>query len=80
MRLQVLAVAVGAAVSLCLVLAWPTQQTIVYGLVVAADAGYSGDELGAYTTWFVFPVVLALGSWRIYRYIDRRLAQTATVE
>lgn len=77
--LQVLSVAVGAALSLCLVVAWPAQQSVVDGLARATGSSVDGDDLGDYTTWYVFPVVLILGSWAIYRFILRKISPPSTL-
>jgi hypothetical protein len=71
-----LAVAVGAAVSLCLVVAWPAQQTVVPSIARAVGGSLTGDDLGDYTMSFVFPIVLTIGSWGIYRFAMRRLTKS----
>jgi hypothetical protein len=71
--LQVLAVAVGAALGLCLLIAWPAQETVVKAIALARGASVAGDDLGDDTTNFVFPIVLLLGSWSIYQFTVRRL-------
>ena len=65
--------AVGAAVSLCLLVAWPAQQTVVTAVARGAGASVSGDDLGDYTTYFVFPVVFVVGTWVVYRFAIRKL-------
>ena len=69
-------VAIGAALGFCLMVAWPAQETIVKGIARARGASLAGDDLGDYTTNFVFPVVLLFGSWLIYRFTVRRLLRT----
>jgi hypothetical protein len=79
--LPVLATAVGAGVSLCLVAAWPAQQTVVYGIAWATGFSTAGDDLGDYTTWYAFPIVLVVGTWIVYRFALRKLtAASAGVE
>jgi hypothetical protein len=59
-RLQIAAVAVGASIAICLILAWPLQEAIVHPIAALAHLKTDGADLGVYTTNVVFPVILVL--------------------